>query len=472
MDSQFAQGTENEAREEPQTGSGQPDPTTEQRYIRIPHTSAYQSGSATSGRDRGKPRPEGVSTGLPGTLRVLMLSGMLVLGMLLGGAGAGAVMLVAGGASTLAAPAQTAQATTTTTASSNSSPELVAQSSQTTINSIYEKVSPSVVMISSVVRSGNGRFSATGQATGTGIVIDSQGHILTNYHVIEGATSIKIELSDGSEYTATVVGTAPQDDLALIQADVPGDKLVPASLGDSSTVQVGDEVIAIGYPYSLDQSVTSGIVSGLNRDGAGSDGSRTLTGLIQVDAAINPGNSGGPLLNAQGQVIGINTMIESPVEGFTGVGLAIPINQARALFSQLEQGGTVERPWMGISGIEITTALQQEYNLPVSQGILVMDVTAGSPAAKAGLQGSTVASTQGQFPGSQQSQISSTGDIIVAIDGHNVGTVAELTGYLNSKQPGDQVTLTIMRGGRQQSVAVTLQAWSTSASSNATGSDA
>ena len=310
----------------------------------------------------------------------------------------------------------------------------------------------------------------TGEAVGTGMILSTGGDILTNYHVINGATSLTVELADGTTHPATVVGTAPQDDLAVIKVTgVSSDKLTPVTLGDSSTLQVGEQVVAIGYPYGLDQSVTSGIVSGLNRDGSASSrnsttSGRTLSGLIQVDAAINPGNSGGPLLNAEGQVIGINTMIESPVEGFTGVGLSIPIDHAKSLLTQLEGGSTVSRPWLGISGTEIDASLQKEYNLPVSSGVLVIDVTAGSPAEKAGLQGSTIADRQGQSQGGAQT--TQIGDIITAIDGQAVSTVPDLTSYLNTKQPGDEVTLTIIRNGNQQSVKLTLQAWAAGATSS------
>jgi S1-C subfamily serine protease len=381
-----------------------------------------------------------------------MLAAVLVLGMLLGGAGAGALLLVAGRPGTPATAAQDPSGAAT--------PQLVAQVSPSSINSIYKAVSPSIVRISSVVRTGNGGFgsSSSGTAIGSGLVIDSQGDILTNNHVVSGASSLQVEFADGNTYTAHVVGTAPQDDLAIVKSDAPSSKIVPAKLGDSSAVQVGDAVIAIGYPYGLDQSVTSGIVSGLNRDGSGSTNSRTLTGLIQVDAAINPGNSGGPLLNAQGEVIGIDTMIESPVEGFTGVGLAIPIDHAKALFQQLEQGGQVQRPWLGISGVEIDQNVQSQYNLPVSQGILVMDVSAGGPAAQAGIQGS---SANGN--GSASGQI---GDIITAIDGQKVASVSDLTNYLNTKKVGDQVSVSIIRNGQPQSIKVTLQAWAGGSASN------
>ncbi len=392
----------------------------------------------------------GVRRGLTG----LMLTVALVLGMLLGGAGAGAVMLVAAHTPTTTPPTATSPSTGTI----DPSPQIVTTAQSTNgINAIYRKVSPAVVRISVVVQT-RGRFRASGEAVGTGMVIDTQGHILTNYHIIEGASSIRVEMADGSEYPASVTATAPQDDLAVIQINAPASKLVPIQLGDSSGVQVGDEVIAIGYPYGLDQSVTEGIVSGLNREGTGSNGGRTLTGLIQTDAAINPGNSGGPLLNAQGQVIGVNTMIESPVDAFTGVGLAIPINHAKEVLSRLVQGSGVQRPWLGITGTDITSSLQSEYNLPVSRGILVISVVANSPAAQAGLQGSTVEDVQNPLSGNG-GLISQIGDIIVAIDGHEVDSVAALTSYLNSKAPGDKVTLTIIRDGQRQNLTVTLQAW-------------
>jgi len=412
---------------------------------------AYSPGnSAYTARSQDVASPKKQRGGIMG----LMLAGTLALGMLLGGAGAEAVTLLAQNN----APAVAQATVTTSTSEKGGSAEPVSQIEQATIGSIYKQISPSVVRVTARVQTG-GRMGMRGEGTGTGVVIDDQGHILTNYHVVQGASSLRIELADGSEHTASVVGTAPQDDLAILKADAPSGVLVPARLGDSSALQVGDEVLAVGYPYGLDQSITAGIVSGLNRQGSGSNGGRTLTGLIQVDAAINPGNSGGPLLNAEGLVIGINTMIESPVEGFTGVGLAIPINTVKGLLSQLEQGGQVQRPWIGISGAEITTSLKEEHNLPVSGGILIVGVAAGSPAEDAGLRPATISNSQGQ--------ISSIGDIIVAIDGQKVRSVADLTRYLNGKRPGDKVTLSIVRDGQQQDVTVTLEPWSVSSTGSA-----
>ncbi len=454
MDSDNTQNTQNEIYSN--TGSGGPQTTPlEPNYIRRPYMPEHHEEAAII-------HPQKQSKKQPLVLG-LMVSGALVLGTVLGGAGAEAVMLATNANSNAVATAPTSTASNSEIATSGSS-ETVAQSNTITIGSVYQKVSPSVVRITSIVRSGNGRFAASGEATGTGIIIDTNGYIVTNNHVIDNGTSIKVEFSNGSEYDATVVGTAPQDDLAVIKVDAPSDLLVPATLGDSSTAQVGDEVIAIGYPYGLDQSVSSGIVSGLNRTDAGSTGSRSLNGLIQVDAAINPGNSGGPLLNSEGEVIGINTMIESPVEGFTGVGLAIPINQVKSLLSQLEQGGQVQRPWIGIAGLEISQDLQQEYNLPVSRGVLVMDVTANSPAAQAGLKASTISGIEGGTGQPGATSTTQIGDIIVAIDGQKVGAVSDLTSYLNNKQPGDKVTLTIVRDGQHQDLTLTLQAWPSGAS--------
>jgi S1-C subfamily serine protease len=417
-------------------------------YIMVRHASAPPPNPSATAHQRTR-------RGLP----ALLLAAMLMLSMLFGAGGASAVLLLAGNST---APITTASAPTT---SAPSAAQLVVQADEATINAIYNKLSPSVVEITSLVQ-GTGRFSSTGQAVGTGMILDKQGNILTNNHVIDGASSIKVTLSDGTEYTATVVGTAPQDDLAVIKANIPAASLVPVELGDSSAVKVGDSVITIGYPYALDQSVSSGIVSGLDRNETSSANGRALSGLIQVDAAINPGNSGGPLVNAVGQVIGVNTMIESPVEGFTGVGMAIPINHAKDLLAQLEAGGQVQRPWIGISGTDITSSLQAEYNLPVSQGVIVMSVTAGGPADQAGLQASTVAGAQSQNPFlEQQAQPTQIGDIIVSIDGHKVSAVTDLTNYLNTKHPGDKVTLGIVRDGSQQNVTVTLQAWPTNTGS-------
>ena len=250
-----------------------------------------------------------------------------------------ATTLVAGagsGAVTATLLGQHAAAASPATATSTASTSDAAQSA-TSAESIYKQVSPGVVTIDTLT---TGRFGQTGQGTGSGIVLDTRGDILTNNHVVAGAQRITVTLSDGTTANATVVGTNSAADLAVIRIAVAASRLHPVMLGNSDTLQIGDAVYAIGSPFGLSGSMTEGIVSNLHQAGAASDGSN-LSDLIQTDAAINPGNSGGPLVNAQGQVVGINTSIESPVNGNVGVGFAIPINQVKQLLSSLEGGSSL-----------------------------------------------------------------------------------------------------------------------------------
>ena len=257
--------------------------------------------------------------------------GRLVAGViaiaLAGGASSGAVT-----ATLLANHSQPAAA-----ASSSNSTTSTSSQTATSASSIYKQVSPGVVTIKSVV---NGRLGKVGQAEGSGIVLDTNGNILTNNHVIAGAQQIQVVLSDGTTANATVVGTDAAHDLAVIKISVPSSKLHPVTLGNSDSVQIGDAVYAIGAPFGLSGSMSEGVVSNLHQSGSSSNGTG-LSNLIQTDAAINPGNSGGPLVNAAGEVIGINTSIESPVDGNVGVGFAIPINQVKQLLSTLEGGGNL-----------------------------------------------------------------------------------------------------------------------------------
>jgi putative serine protease PepD len=248
---------------------------------------------------------------------------------LVGGAGSGALTTTLlshnATANTSASTASTASTTSTSSQSTNSA------------EAVYKQVSLGVVTVNTTV---TGRFGATGQGTGSGIVLDSKGDILTNYHVIAGGQQITVTLSDGKTYPATVVGTNSANDLAVIRISAPASELHPVTLGNSDSVQVGDAVYAIGSPFGLSGTLTEGIVSNLHQSGSASNG-HNLSNLIQTDAAINPGNSGGPLVNSQGQVIGINTSIESPVDGNVGVGFAIPINQVKQLLSSLEGGSNL-----------------------------------------------------------------------------------------------------------------------------------
>ena len=249
---------------------------------------------------------------------------MLLLALLTGGLGGGV------SAWTLAQSGTLHPAVAAAPVAASAQP--VVDQSASAISLLYKRVASSVVDIQTTVGGGR-RFSGTGE--GSGIVLDSS-HVLTNYHVVQGATSIRIVLQDGTTVDATVAGTSPTDDLAVVTANLPAGKVQAATLGDSSSVQVGDEVIAVGSPFGLDHTVTAGIISAVNRQWSGGNGPKQA--MLQTDAPINPGNSGGPLFNLQGQVIGINTAIDSPVEGSVGVGFSIPINRAKALLPQLTQG--------------------------------------------------------------------------------------------------------------------------------------
>ncbi len=362
----------------------------------------------------------------------LLIAGLLSLGLLTGGIGGGATAWTL--AQTGAKPMAVSQAPVV----SNVQP--VDNSSASAISSLYTHVASAVVSIQTVT--GNGRFASGAQ--GSGIVLDS-GHVLTNYHVVQGATNIHIVLQDGTSIAATVSGSAPQDDLAVLAATLPSDKVQAAVLGDSDKVTVGDEVVAIGNPFGLDHTVTAGIISAVNR--SWSSGNQPAHNMIQTDAPINPGNSGGALFNLQGEVIGINTAIESPVEGSVGIGFAIPINRAKTLVPQLSSGTTVQRAWLGISGVALDADIAQQVGATVSQGVLVAAVTSGSPAAKAGLQGADPTTS------------TTAGDIITAVDSVKVAQVQDISDYLATKHAGDSVTLTIVRAGKSQQVKVTLAAW-------------
>jgi len=328
----------------------------------------------------------------------------------------------------------------------------------TTVNRIYKTDGQGVAFIqaqsapqpaSPVDPFGSG---GGGTATGSGFVIDAAGHILTNNHVVSGADKITVQLGDSERsYTAKLVGNDPATDLALLQVDAPADQLHPLALGSSSAIQVGDPVVAIGNPFGLDRTVTSGIVSALQRQIQAPSG-RSISNVIQTDAAINPGNSGGPLINGSGQVVGINSQIETGGggSGNVGIGFAIPINTARDVVNQIENGGTVKHAFLGISGGTIDSALASALNLPVQTGVLVQTVVPGGPAADAGLYGGD---TQATIDGAG---VRLGGDIITEIDGKRIGSMEDLVNIVNGSQPGDRLTLTVLRGGHTKSFDVKL----------------
>src|SRR4051812_46535745 len=285
-------------------------------------------------------------------------------------------------------------------------------------------------------------------ATGSGFLIDNDGHILTNAHVVDGAQKVDVQLGDGSEQPAQVVGADPSSDIALLKVDNTEDAQ-PLQLGDSSKVEVGDPVVAIGNPFALDRTVTSGIVSALQRQIQAPNGF-SISDVIQTDAAINPGNSGGPLIDGAGEVIGINSQIESQSGGNVGIGFAVPIKTAADVVSQLENGGQVHQAYLGISGGDITPEIAHALNLPVTQGVLIERGLSGGPADDAGIKGATGQATiAGQtFPVG--------GDIITKVNDKPISGMDDVVSDVNDQKPGDEITLTIFSGGQQKDVTVKL----------------
>jgi S1-C subfamily serine protease len=284
------------------------------------------------------------------------------------------------------------------------------------------------------------------EGQGSGFIIDRDGHILTNYHVIADARQLEITLHNRKKYRASVVGTDRAHDLAIIQIKAPD--LSPMVLGDSRNLQVGQKVYAIGNPFGLSGTLTSGIVSSI-RSVQEPDSVR-IDDAIQTDAAINPGNSGGPLLNSHGEVIGINTMIASNVGQNAGIGFAIPINTAKAVLNDLLTIGRVRRPVLGVLTIPIGPDIADELGLPADSGLLIVRVVPGSAADRAGLRGGTERAYYENYP------IMVGGDLIVAIDGEQVQDQTELQQIMNNHRAGDTVKITIYRGKRKMEVSVTL----------------
>lgn len=292
---------------------------------------------------------------------------------------------------------------------------------------------------------------------GSGFIYDELGHIITNNHVVDGADEISVVFADGKEMTATLVGADPDTDLAVIKVDdefVGDGDLVPLSLGDSDTLQVGQYVAAIGNPFGLNGSMTTGIISGLGRVLPAGASQFTIPDIIQTDAAINPGNSGGPLLNLKGEVIGVNTAIASPNRAFAGVGYAVPVNIVRDVVPELIANGRVEHPWLGITGRTLDREAAEVMGLDSNQrGVLIAEVVVDGPAHESELHGSdTQASIDGQ-------QISVGGDIIVSIDGEPVADFDDLLSYIvNETEVGQTVELGLIRDGEEILVDVTLAA--------------
>jgi putative serine protease PepD len=300
------------------------------------------------------------------------------------------------------------------------------------ISEIYERTQEGVVEIS-----GGGTFGGGAQSQGSGFVYDDEGHIVTNQHVVAGASRITVRFSDGSTRNARVVGTDPSTDLAVIKVNAPASALTALRLGDSSKVRVGDSVVALGSPFGLEGSITSGIVSALHRQMTAPN-NFTILDSIQTDAAINHGNSGGPLLDSRGRVIGVNAQIESESGGSDGVGFAIPSNTVRAIVSQIVETGEAEHAYLGVEMV------------PTPDGVAITNVLDGTPADRAGLKEATGTRTV------DGERIPSGGDVIVEFDGVPIETSAELQSAVDAHRPGDEVEVVVVRDGDRRTVDITL----------------
>ena len=309
---------------------------------------------------------------------------------------------------------------------------------------LFKRASPSVVHITSLSAQRD-LFSMNVQqvprGTGTGFVWDQAGHVVTNFHVIQGANGAKVTLADQSTYDASLVGAFPERDLAVLRIEAPKDKLPPLAVGTSRDLIVGQRVYAIGNPFGLDQTLTSGIVSALNRE-IESFNERTIRGVIQTDAAINPGNSGGPLLDSAGRLIGVNTQIASPSGASAGIGFAIPVDEVNRIVPRLIRDGKFVRPAIGVSAGP--PGLSQALKLP--RGVALVGVGRGTPAEKAQLQ---------PFRRGSRGEVVA-GDVIVAIDDQPVADLDDMLAQLERHQPGDTVTLTLWRAGQTRKQALAL----------------
>lgn len=316
--------------------------------------------------------------------------------------------------------------------------------------SIYRRVGPGVVNITSVVIQRDFFFNPIPrEGAGSGSIIDTAGHILTNHHVIRDSTKLEVTLSDESKWPARFVGADPDNDLAVIKIDAPKNKLTVISMGDSSVLKVGQKVLAIGNPFGLGQTLTTGIISSLGRS-IRSEAGILIQDVIQTDAAINPGNSGGPLLDSKGKIIGINSAIISPTGASVGIGFAIPVNTAKRIVPELIEKGYVSYPWIGASVYPLIPEFARFLGLKVERGAVIIEVVKGGPADRAGLKG-----------GDRQVRVGNSlilvgGDVIIEIDGKEVTSSDELIQMIRDHRPGDRVELKILRKGKFLDIKVTL----------------
>lgn len=317
---------------------------------------------------------------------------------------------------------------------------------------VYEKTNRSVVHIMTKVYTQEAFFSLEGPAdgAGSGSVLDTNGHILTNYHVIEGATEVKVTLANGSTFDAGLVGRDPANDIAVLRIDAPAEALVPIEFGDSSRLRVGQRVLAIGNPFGLERTLTVGTLSSLNRRLPSRAAGREIKSVIQIDAALNRGNSGGPLLDSRGRLIGMNTAIASQTGQNTGVGFAVPVNTIRRVVPQLIEHGKVIRPVIGIESV-----------YEAENGLQIIKVTPGGPADRAGLRGFRIVrkrENKGLFTIEREFVDRSSADTIIGVDDRQISKGDELMDLIEARHPGDTVRLRILRGGAPADVTVVLGA--------------
>jgi len=315
---------------------------------------------------------------------------------------------------------------------------------------VYDKVADGVVNVTSTAIQMDFFFNAfPTQGSGSGSIIDTKGHILTNHHVVADAQKLEVTLADGSKWPAKMVGSDPDNDLAVIKIDAPKEKLKVISMGDSKNLRIGQKVLAIGNPFGLQRTLTTGIISSLGRT-IRSEVGTLIEDVIQTDAAINPGNSGGPLLNSSGEIVGINSAITRPTGGSVGIGFAIPVNTAKWVVPQLLSKGYVTYPWIGATIQSLIPEIAKYGKLKVERGAMIAEVVKGGPADKAGLKG-----------GNQKIQVGNMivfvgGDILVKADQKEVKTNDELIHYIRDKKPGDTILLKVYRKGDFVDVKVTL----------------
>lgn len=316
------------------------------------------------------------------------------------------------------------------------------------VQSAYDGVIPSVVHVTSTVLTRDFFFRVIpSQGTGSGIIISQDGLIVTNNHVIEDASRIEVRLYDGKDYKARLIGASPSNDIALLKIE--GDDLPAVPLGNSDSLRIGMDVIAIGNPFGLDGTATTGIVSALNRTIETSG--TIMEGLIQTDASINPGNSGGPLINSEGEVIGINTAIFSTGGGSIGIGFAIPVNSVSEIVENIKDGkGEDTGAWLGVTALTLDETIVQVLNLPVDEGALILDVVDGSPAEEAGLRGGTIE----VFVDGRALLVG--GDVVIEMDSQPVTAVQQLVQIVRSKEPGESLRVVYIRDGEEEETTVTL----------------